>query len=99
MVSLHCFDSEEEAIEITRHSPYGLAASVWTSDGEGARRMASQIRTGLVWINSWFVRDLRVPFGGMKASGIGREGGRWSLDFFSEWKSVSERKGTYAPQS
>ncbi len=88
LVSLTPFTSEAEVIELVNATPYGLSASLWTSDRARAERVAGKIRTGLVWINSWFVRDLRVPFGGQKKSGIGREGGTHSLEFFSEWKSV-----------
>ncbi len=88
VVSLYPFSSEEEAIGAVNSTPYGLSASVWTRDLERANRTARAIRTGLVWVNCWFVRDLRVPFGGQKRSGLGREGGKHSLDFFSEWKSV-----------
>jgi aminomuconate-semialdehyde/2-hydroxymuconate-6-semialdehyde dehydrogenase len=88
VVSIVPFKSEEEAIGLVNDTPYGLSASVWTEDENRAQRVSRQIRTGLVWINCWFVRDLRVPFGGQKRSGLGREGGRYSLDFFSEWKSV-----------
>ncbi len=75
-------------IALVNDTPYGLSSSVWTGDRARAERVATKIRIGLVWINCWFVRDLRVPFGGQKKSGIGREGGTHSLDFFSEWKSI-----------
>lgn len=92
VVSIYPFDTDEEAIAAVNSTPYGLSASIWTSDEKRADRVAKQIRIGLVWVNCWFVRDLRVPFGGQKRSGVGREGGRHSLDFFSEWKSVCVRK-------
>jgi aminomuconate-semialdehyde/2-hydroxymuconate-6-semialdehyde dehydrogenase len=67
---------------------YGLAASVWTSNLGRAHRVSAAIETGMVWVNTWLMRDLRVPFGGVKDSGVGREGGRHSLDFFSEVRNV-----------
>src|ERR1700677_233954 len=78
------FDTEDEAITLANDSPYGLAATVWTRDLAGAHRVAPRIETGIVWVNCWNLRDLRTPFGGVKASGIGREGGEYSLDFFSD---------------
>ena len=84
IVTIHPFDDEEQAIEIANNTNYGLAGSVWTEDLEKGRRVAERIRTGIMWVNTWLHRDLRTPFGGVGDSGIGREGGRWSLDFFSE---------------
>lgn len=84
VVTIHRFESEEEAIAIANNTRYGLAGSVWTSDLERGQRVAENIDTGMVWVNTWLHRDLRVPFGGVKDSGVGREGGRWSLGFFSE---------------
>ncbi|MFI9551596.1 2-hydroxymuconic semialdehyde dehydrogenase [Nonomuraea endophytica] len=78
------FDDESEAIRLANDSPYGLAATVWTGDLSRAHRVAPRIEAGIVWVNCWNLRDLRTPFGGVKASGIGREGGEYSLDFFSE---------------
>ena len=82
------FDTEEEAIELANDSKYGLACAVWTSNLKRGHRVASQIEVGLVWLNTWFLRDLRTPFGGAKLSGLGREGGHHSLDFYSELKNV-----------
>ncbi|MDC3290445.1 aldehyde dehydrogenase [Candidatus Poseidoniaceae archaeon] len=88
MVTLHTFDSEEQAVEMANHSEYGLAGSVWTTDLERGRDFATKIETGIVWVNTWLHRDLRTPFGGMKNSGVGREGGKWSMEFFSEMTNV-----------
>ncbi len=88
VVTLHRFETEEEALEIANCTRYGLAGSVWTGDLERGKRFAESIETGMVWINAWLHRDLRVPFGGVKDSGVGREGGKWSLGFFSEAVNV-----------
>lgn len=82
------FDTEEEVIAMANDSPYGLAAAVWTTDVSRAHRVAQQIDAGIVWVNSWFLRDLRTPFGGVKLSGLGREGGMWSLNFYTEIKNI-----------
>ena len=84
VVTLHPFRTDEEAIEIANCTDYGLAGSVWTGDTNRGKLVAEKIETGMVWVNTWLHRDLRVPFGGVKDSGVGREGGRWSLSFFSE---------------
>ena len=78
------FDSEEEAIAMANDSQYGLAGAVWTTNLQRAHRVARQIEAGIVWVNTWYLRDLRTPFGGVKLSGIGREGGLHSLRFYSE---------------
>lgn len=82
------FDTEAQAIEWSNCTPYGLSASVWTRDGSRAMRIAERLEAGTVWINCWLLRDLRVPFGGVKQSGVGREGGEEALRFFTEAKTV-----------
>jgi aminomuconate-semialdehyde/2-hydroxymuconate-6-semialdehyde dehydrogenase len=82
------FDDEDEVIAMANDTEYGLAAAVWTEDLGRAHRVAGQIDAGIVWVNSWFLRDLRTPFGGMKNSGIGREGGVHSLEFYTELKNI-----------
>ncbi len=78
------FDTEEEAIAMANDSHYGLAAAVWTTNLQRAHSVARRIEAGIVWVNTWYLRDLRTPFGGVKLSGIGREGGLHSLRFYSE---------------
>ncbi|WP_064791962.1 2-hydroxymuconic semialdehyde dehydrogenase [Shewanella woodyi] len=78
------FDDEDEVIERVNNTDYGLAASVWSENLSRAHRVSPQLDVGLVWVNTWFLRDLRAPFGGVKLSGIGREGGKHSLAFYSE---------------
>jgi len=84
VVTLHPFGTDEEAIEMANCTDYGLAGSVWSGNSERGANIAKKMETGMVWVNTWLHRDLRVPFGGVKDSGVGREGGRWSLAFFSE---------------
>ena len=88
VVSVTPFDSEAEVISYANDCDYGLASSVWTQNLNRAHRVAEQIHTGTVWVNCWLVRDLRVPFGGMKQSGVGREGGNEALHFFTEPKNI-----------
>ncbi|MDT8067718.1 MAG: 2-hydroxymuconic semialdehyde dehydrogenase [Terriglobia bacterium] len=82
------FDTEEEAIALANDTEYGLAASVWTTNLARAHRVAPQMKAGITWVNCWFLRDLRTPFGGAGLSGIGREGGMHSLNFYSELNNV-----------
>ncbi|MEE8143292.1 MAG: aldehyde dehydrogenase family protein, partial [Planctomycetota bacterium] len=91
VASILPFRDEQEAIAIANGTPYGLSASVWTRDLTRAHRVAHQLDSGTVWVNCWMLRDLRVPFGGMKQSGVGREGGEESLHFFTEPKNVCIR--------
>jgi len=86
------FKTEEDAIRIANDSIYGLAGVVWTNDLRRGQRVTSLIHAGLLWVNCWYVRDLRTPFGGAKASGIGREGGRHSFDFYTEAKTITIKK-------
>jgi aminomuconate-semialdehyde/2-hydroxymuconate-6-semialdehyde dehydrogenase len=82
------FDSEDEAVRMANDTRYGLATSIYTSDLNRANRLATKIDVGLCWINSWFLRDLRTAFGGSKQSGIGREGGEHSLEFYTELRNI-----------
>lgn len=88
VVTITPFDTEEEVLMMANSTQYGLAATLWTNDLKRAHRMADHLHSGIVWINSWLVRDLRTPFGGVKASGVGREGGWEALRFFTEPKNV-----------
>ncbi len=88
VVTIAPFDSEEEVITTSNSTPYGLASVVWTENLTRAHRMAAVLKTGIVWINCWLLRDLRTPFGGMKNSGVGREGGFEAMRFFTEPKNV-----------
>lgn len=88
VVTLIPFETEEEAVHMANGTPYGLASSIWTQNLSRAHRIAHQIQAGIVWINCWMLRDLRTPFGGMKNSGVGREGGSEALRFFTEAKNI-----------
>jgi aminomuconate-semialdehyde/2-hydroxymuconate-6-semialdehyde dehydrogenase len=88
VVTVIPFDLEEEVIAQANDTHYGLSASIWTNDLRRAHRVAGQIEAGIVWVNTWFLRDLRTPFGGMKQSGIGREGGMHSFEFFTELSNI-----------
>lgn len=88
VVTIQPFDTEEEALQAANGTRYGLASVLWTADGRRMHRMARQLKSGIVWVNCWMLRDLRTPFGGMKHSGVGREGGREALRFFTEPRNV-----------
>ena len=88
VVTLSPFDTEEEVIEYANGTQYGLSSTVWTKDLSKANKMAQELKAGIVWINCWLVRDLRTPFGGVKNSGVGREGGYYALQFFTEPTNV-----------
>jgi aminomuconate-semialdehyde/2-hydroxymuconate-6-semialdehyde dehydrogenase len=88
VVTLTPFDTEDDVLMMANATEYGLSATLWTSNLKRAHRMANELQSGIVWINSWLVRDLRTPFGGMKNSGVGREGGWEALRFFTEAKNV-----------
>ncbi|MFI5134412.1 MAG: aldehyde dehydrogenase family protein, partial [Chitinophagales bacterium] len=88
VVTLIPFETDEEAIQIANSTEYGLSASIWTQNLSRAHRVASQVQSGIIWINCWLLRDLRTPFGGMKNSGVGREGGFEAMKFFTDTKNV-----------
>lgn len=93
VVTITPFDDEADAIRSANSTRYGLSATLWTRDLQRAHRVAAALHAGTVWINCWLLRDLRVPFGGMKESGVGREGGFESLNFFTEAKNVCVKLG------
>ena len=88
VVSIMPFHNEEEALELANNVKYGLSATLWTNNLKRTMRLSQQLQTGIVWVNTWMIRDLRTPFGGAKASGVGREGGFEALRFFTEAKNV-----------
>ena len=88
IVTLQSFSSEHEAIHMANDTDYGLSATIWTGDLDKGKRISEDIDSGIIWINSWLLRDLRTPFGGMKNSGLGREGGDDALKFFTEQKNI-----------
>lgn len=88
VVTLQPFKTEAEALQLANATQYGLAATIWTQDISKANRVGAKVESGIVWVNCWLVRDLRTPFGGMKASGVGREGGWEALRFFTEAKNI-----------
>jgi aminomuconate-semialdehyde/2-hydroxymuconate-6-semialdehyde dehydrogenase len=88
VVTITPFDTEEEALMMANSTMYGLAGTIWTTNLNRAHRVADKLESGIVWVNAWLVRDLRTPFGGVKASGVGREGGWEALRFFTEAKNI-----------
>ena len=88
VVTLQSFTTEEEALMLANTSHYGLSATIWTQDVSRAHRVSASVQSGIIWVNTWLLRDLRTPFGGMKNSGTGREGGWDALRFFTEPKNV-----------
>jgi aminomuconate-semialdehyde/2-hydroxymuconate-6-semialdehyde dehydrogenase len=88
IVTIMPFEDEAEGVALANQTPYGLSSTLWTSNLKRAHRVAAEIESGIVWVNSWLVRDLRTPFGGVKQSGVGREGGFEALRFFTEPKNV-----------
>lgn len=88
VVTLMPFDTEEEVLEMANSTAYGLAATIWTQDLKRAHRVSHAVKSGIVWVNCWLLRDLRTPFGGMKQSGVGREGGFEALRFFTEPQNI-----------
>ncbi len=94
VVTVQGFDTHGEAVTRANATSYGLACSLWTRDLDRAHRMAARIESGMTWVNSWMLRDLRTPFGGMKHSGVGREGGAEALRFFTEPRSITIAHGT-----
>jgi aminomuconate-semialdehyde/2-hydroxymuconate-6-semialdehyde dehydrogenase len=88
VVTIIQFDKEEDAVMMANSTQYGLAATIWTENLSCAHRVAQQVKSGIIWINCWLLRDLRTPFGGMKQSGLGREGGWEAMKFFTETKNV-----------
>ncbi len=95
VLTLQTWTDEQHMIELANDTIYGLAATVFTTDAERAERITSQLVAGTVWTNCFFVRDLASPFGGSRQSGIGREGGTWSFDFFCDVKNIATRTGTF----
>ena len=89
VVTITPFETEDEVLQMANSVQYGLSASLWTSDSGRVHRLSRQIQSGTVWVNSWMFRNLRAPLGGMKSSGVGREGGDYSLNFFTETQNIS----------
>jgi aminomuconate-semialdehyde/2-hydroxymuconate-6-semialdehyde dehydrogenase len=88
VTSIMPFETEEEVIRFSNGTPYGLSATVWTENLKRAHRVSAALKSGIIWVNCWLFRDLRTPFGGMKQSGVGREGGWEALNFFTDVKNV-----------
>jgi aminomuconate-semialdehyde/2-hydroxymuconate-6-semialdehyde dehydrogenase len=88
VVTIMPFETDEEAIQLANSTTYGLSATIWTENLNRAHRVGALIQSGIIWINCWLHRDLRTPFGGMKSSGVGREGGNEAMRFFTEAKNI-----------
>ena len=88
VVSVTPFEDKDQLIEWANSTAFGLSASIWTKDLKQAQQLSRRLAVGQVWINCWLKRDLRVPFGGVKSSGLGREGGRYSLNMYTETKNI-----------
>ena len=88
VVTIMPFNTEEEVLQMANKVKYGLSATLWTNNLKRTMRISNQLQAGIVWVNTWMMRDLRTPFGGVKASGVGREGGFEALRFFTEAKNV-----------
>ena len=88
VVTIMSFNSEKEVLQMANKVEYGLSATLWTNDLKRTMRITKQLQAGIVWVNTWLMRDLRTPFGGVKNSGVGREGGFEALRFFTEAKNV-----------
>ena len=96
MLTLQTFEDEQEAIARANDTDYGLAATIYTGSQERADRVSAAVIAGTVWVNCFYVRDLETPFGGARDSGIGREGGHHSFDFYSDVKTVVERTALFS---
>lgn len=96
VLTLQTWRDEAELVELANDTEYGLAATLFSGDEERAERIASQLVAGTIWVNCFFQRDLAAPFGGSRSSGIGREGGTWSFDFFCDVKNIAARRGSFA---
>ena len=94
VLTFQTFATEEEGIELANSTRYGLAATLYTSSAERAKRVGRAIRSGTVWVNAFLIRDLTAPFGGIGISGIGREGGDYALDFYSDLKTLQILEGS-----
>ena len=96
VLTIQPFSDDDEAIRLSNGTEYGLAATLFTRDERRAERVSAALVAGTVWVNCFFVRDLAAPFGGARHSGIGREGGHWSFDFYCDVKNTVCRNGTFA---
>ena len=88
VITVMPFDTEDEAVALANATQYGLSATLWTENLKRAHRVSARLKSGIIWVNCWLFRDLRTPFGGMKQSGVGREGGWDALNFFTDTRNV-----------